>query len=40
VRYGLVTFRRDPWPLYGDVTVLMPAGEVDLAAVQNFSATF
>jgi hypothetical protein len=40
VRFGLVTFRRDPWPIYGDVNLVMPAGEVDLAAMQAFSATF
>ena len=39
MRYGLVTFRRDPWPITGD-TVISPAGEVDLAALQDFSATF
>ncbi len=40
VRFGLVTFRRDPWPPYGDVVLVMPAGEVDLAAMQAFSTTF
>jgi hypothetical protein len=40
VRFGLVTFRRDPWPQSGDVTLVVPAGEVDLAAMQAFSATF
>jgi hypothetical protein len=40
VRFGLVTFRRDPWPQYGDVTLVLPAGEVDLAAIQAFAATF
>lgn len=37
--FGLVTFRRDPWPA-ADPTVVSPAGEVDLAALQAFSATF
>lgn len=40
MRFGLVTFRRDPWPMYGDSIVVAPAGEVDLAALQAFSATF
>lgn len=40
VRFGLVTFRRDPFPPSGDVIVVLPAGEVDLAAMQAFSATF
>lgn len=39
VRFGLVTFRRDPWPILSETTVL-PAGDVDLAALQAFSATF
>lgn len=37
-RYGLVTFRRTPWPS-ADPTVVSPAGEVDTAALQAFSAT-
>ena len=40
VRFGLVTFRRDPWPIIRRVTLVLPAGEVDLAALQAFSATF
>jgi hypothetical protein len=39
MRFGLVTFRRDPWPV-ADPVVVSPAGEVDLAALQDFSATF
>ncbi len=38
MRYGLVTFRREPWPITGD-TVVSPAGEVDVAALQAFAAT-
>lgn len=41
VRYGLVTFVRTPWPLHpNDQTMVGPAGEVDLAALQAFSAAF
>ena len=40
VRFGLVTFSRDPWPMFGDSIVVEPAGEVDLAALQAFSAQF
>ena len=35
---GLVTFRRDPWPVTGP-TVVSPAGDVDLATCQAFSLT-
>lgn len=38
MRFGLVTFRRDPWPING-ATIVSPAGEVDAAALQNFSAS-
>lgn len=40
VRFGLVTFRRNPWPVSSDPTVVMPAGKIDEAALQAFSATF
>jgi hypothetical protein len=36
-RYGLVSFRRTPWPLNGAPTVVAPAGEVDVAALINFA---
>jgi hypothetical protein len=36
--YGLVSFRRTPWPLDGSPTVIGPAGEVDQAALDNFAA--
>jgi hypothetical protein len=36
MRYGLVSFRRDPWPPTGP-TVVSPAGEVDAAALQSFA---
>lgn len=38
MRFGLITFRRDPFPITGP-TVVSPAGEVDAAALQNFSAS-
>jgi hypothetical protein len=40
MRYGLVSFRRTPWPLDGSETVVGPAGEVDQAAMENFAASF
>jgi hypothetical protein len=39
MRYGLVSFRRSPWPLDGSATVVSPAGEVDQAALNNFAAS-
>lgn len=38
MRFGLITFRRDPFPIDGP-TVVSPAGEVDAAALQSFSAS-
>ena len=35
-RFGLITFRRDPFPITGP-TVVSPAGEVDAAALHSFS---
>lgn len=41
IRYGLVSFERTPWPLQPhDETMVGPAGEQDLAALQAFSAVF
>jgi hypothetical protein len=39
MRYGLVSFRRTPWPLDGSPTVVAPAGEVDRAALENYAAS-
>jgi hypothetical protein len=39
MRYGLVSFRRTPWPLDGSPTVVAPFGEVDQAALQDFAAS-
>lgn len=36
MRFGLITFRRDPFPITGP-TVVSPAGEVDAAALHSFS---
>lgn len=38
-KYGLVTFRRSPWPVAGPTTVA-PAGEVDKATLQVISQNF
>jgi hypothetical protein len=40
VRFGLVTFRRSPWPPTHAVPLVSAAGEVDSASLQEFSDTF
>jgi hypothetical protein len=38
-KYGLITFRRYPWPIE-DLTTVAPAGEADKAALVKFSQHF